>query len=406
MSNYAMSPSAGTKTEYQTLSIVYVITRADTIAGAQTHVLEMAADMIKQGCKVTVLCGRGDALTRKLTERQVPYVQLPNLARSLSLVNDWKAFKELREALTSLKPDLVSLHSSKAGILGRVACSTLGIPCIFTAHGWAFADGVGQLHQIVYKFIEKSLRHRCQRIICVSNADRNLALQAGFEPDHLVVIHNGRHDTSVESSAKQNPDNTKAPTRIAMIGRLDQQKDHETLFLALSQIDAPWHLTLLGDGPKLEDLKALAQQLNIMQHIEFAGLVDDVAHALANADIFALISRWEGFPRSTLEAMRASLPVVVSDVGGSKEAVIEGATGYVIPRQDSDSVRAALQALIEDPTLRHSMGKAGRELYEKSFTFARMSSETQAIYSQVVIPLNEHISLASGDNTDSRSTHE
>lgn len=398
-----MSSTLNTNIQHQTLSIVYIITRADTIAGAQTHVLEMAADMITQGNKVTVLCGYGHALTRKLTERQIPFVQLPNLARPLSLVNDGKAFKELREALTLLAPTLVSLHSSKAGILGRIACSTLNIPCIFTAHGWAFADGVGQLHQTVYRFIEKNLRHRCQRIICVSNADRNLALQAGFEPDHLVTIHNGRHDTIVESKPIQLSDNAPATTRIAMVGRLDQQKDHETLFLALSQIDAPWHLTLLGDGPKLKDLEILAQQLNIRQKIEFAGLVDDVAHALANADIFALISRWEGFPRSTLEAMRASLPVVVSDVGGAKEAVIEGATGHVVPRQDSDSVRAALQTLIEDPTLRHSMGKAGRELYEKSFTFDRMSAATRAIYVQVIGPFNEHAAHPSADIVDSRS---
>jgi len=118
--------------------------------------------------------------------------------------------------------------------------------------------------------------------------------------------------------------------------------------------------------------------------VRFCGFVEDVRPMLDESDIFALISNWEGFPRSTLEAMRANLPVVVSDVGGSAEAVINGETGFVVQRGNIASVRAKLAMLIDDDSLRSRLGTAGREKFLNSFTFEAMRDATITIYEKAI----------------------
>jgi glycosyltransferase involved in cell wall biosynthesis len=105
---------------------------------------------------------------------------------------------------------------------------------------------------------------------------------------------------------------------------------------------------------------------------------------MAECHAFALISNWEGFPRTTLEAMRAGLPVVVSDVGGASEAVGEGVTGFKISRGDVDGLRQRLRALTNDPILRKEMGQAARKLYESEFSFDHMFRQTVRVYKELL----------------------
>jgi len=133
----------------------------------------------------------------------------------------------------------------------------------------------------------------------------------------------------------------------------------------------------------MEDCRSLAEELGISDRVVFSGQRRDVAERLAAADIFVLASRWEGFPRSILEAMRAGLPVAASDVGGSGESVVDGKTGYLVPREDPEALRTRLGELMASPDLRLQLGKAGRERYEKNFTFDAMYGKTLTVYKEV-----------------------
>jgi len=97
-----------------------------------------------------------------------------------------------------------------------------------------------------------------------------------------------------------------------------------------------------------------------------------------------LIFVWEGFPLSILEAMRAGLPVVASDVGGVREAVMEGETGFLVPRRDGEALRARLRQLITNASLRVKMGQAGRKRFEERFTFEQMFRKTVEVYEDVL----------------------
>jgi glycosyltransferase involved in cell wall biosynthesis len=167
--------------------------------------------------------------------------------------------------------------------------------------------------------------------------------------------------------------------RIVMVARFEPQKDHRTLLEAFAPLENA-HLDLVGSGPGEESVRALVAERGLADRVRFLGHRADVAEVLACSHVFALISNWEGFPRSTLEAMRAGLPTVVSAVGGAAEAIVEGSTGYVVPRGDAVTLRARLSLLAGDPTLRAQLGQAARRRYEDYFTFERMYRDTLAVY--------------------------
>jgi len=363
------------------MKIQFVITRGETYGGAQRHVIEMATALKAQGEEVQVICGAGKVVPEKLHKAEVDVVQIPSFTNSLfNILGDLTAYRKIKKAIRAFDPDLVSTHSSKAGVLGRRAAFKCGVPAIFTAHGWSFSAQAKTYAQPIWRIIERRAAEWCDRILSVSEAGRQLALSAGLPAAKQVVVHNCRPDVD---SSFQAHHGEKHPVTITMIGRMDEPKDHQLLLRALAEIKH-CRLDIIGDGSQQGELEALAKSLGISERVSFLGLVQEVEKPLSKADIFCLASKSEGFPRSTLEAMRAGLPVVVSDVGGAGEAVQEGRSGFVVPPSKVEALRDALAKLVANPELRSRMGAASRRLYEEKFTFERMFEATVAIYREVL----------------------
>lgn len=363
------------------MNMVFVITRGDSVGGAHIHVRDLSLQLLAQGHTVTVVVGGAGAYTSELERAGVPLRSLRHLTREIRLRQEGRAFLELRRVLTELQPDLVSTHSSKAGLLGRLAARSLGIPALFTAHGWAFTEGVPQRQRQFYTLTERLLSPLTRRIITVSEHDRQLALRLHVAPAHrLVTVHNGM---PLLGGALAQPQ--KGPPTLVMVARFQEQKDHTTLLRALAGLqELPWSLELIGDGPLEGAMRALAAELGLAQRVQFMGARSDVAERLRAAQVFVLASHWEGFPRSILEAMRSGLPVVASDVGGVRESVQDGVNGRVVPPADIDALRLALHALIVSPQDRQRLGNRGRELFLAHFSFARMFAQTTAVYREVL----------------------
>lgn len=362
------------------MRIAYLVTRSEPIGGAQVHVRDLASALLADGHQPLVLTGGSGPYVESLRARGIETFTLGNLAVPVSPLRDLRALQEIRALLRTLRPDLVSTHSSKAGILGRVAGRTLGLPVIFTAHGWAFTPGVPSREAMVYRWIERLAAPLASRIITVSEFDRRLALRCGIASDKVVTIHNGMPDIDQELRA----DPSGAPVRLAMVARFERQKDHATLFHALTGLmHAPWQLDLVGDGPLQSEAKALSRQLGLADRIQFWGQRNDVDLRLSKAQVALLITNWEGFPRSILEAMRAGLPVVASAVGGIAESVRDGETGFTVPQADVEGLRRRLRQLLDNPELRVSMGRSARKLYERNFTLTQTVERTLTIYREV-----------------------
>lgn len=364
------------------MKIAYCITRMDEIGGAQIHVRDLALEYQRQGHDIFVLCGGdGGHITETLRDAGVSIYYVPSLQREIHPLRDLMAWIKIVRILRKIKPDIVACHSSKAGLLGRLAAKLCAIKTVFTVHGWAFTEGVPAGTAQIYRVVEKIMVYFTDHLITVSQYDKDLALKYRIAPDHQIeVIHNGIPDIAdfVPRSQSSLPS-----VRLLMVARFGQQKDHALLLRALSRCkDLEWTLDLVGGGNVdqcLFDCKAY----HLVDRVNILGERKDVGTLLKNTDIFLLISRWEGLPISILEAMRQGLPVIASDVGGVSEAVQDSETGYLIPRGDLESLEVALRRMIVDRNQSFAMGNAGRRRYERDFLFDGMVRKTLQIYMTV-----------------------
>lgn len=375
------------RSKHKPLHLVYLITRADEIGGAQMHVLYLAQSFQAQGMQVTVLAGSEGSFSKLVEEAGIPYVHVPFLQRAISPWYDYRCFWALRRLLRKLQPDLVTTHSSKAGWLGRLAAKSLRLPVTFTAHGWAFTEGVPEGNRRLFAFAERLAAHFTDRIITVSEYDRQLALHYHItSPERLVTVYYGIPDVSSALWASPIVGN---PVRLVMVARFSPQKDQALVLQALAALGhLSWEIEFIGDGPLRQKCEKLALTLGIKDRVYFLGERQDVAERLARAQIFVLASNYEGLPISILEAMRAGLPVVAADVSGVKESVLHGKTGFLFSRGDVEGLRNHLQNLLLSPECRQRLGEAGRKRYEELFTLKRMVNETWKVYKEVLYHYN------------------
>ena len=363
------------------MKIAFVITRADAVGGATIHVRDLAVALAALGHSPTVLVGGSGPVSRELDACGIRVVSLRHLRRPVNPFQDALAVREIAGVIRRLKPDLVSAHTAKAGCVARLACSGMDVPVLYTPHGWAIGDRISKFGGCFYRMVERAAAPLADAIVNVCGYERRLAARhsIGRDKQHRV-IYNGMPDIPSDLLARPASD----PPHIVMVARFEPPKDHETLLRALAGLrEFDWTCELVGDGPGQDRAQALATRLGLRPRVRFVGATAHVATALAGAQIFALATRSEAFPRSILEAMRAGLPVVATDVGGVGEAVQHGVTGLVVARQSVAALEDALGELITDPDMRASMGAAGRRAYESRFTFRRMLAQTFSLYEKV-----------------------
>jgi glycosyltransferase involved in cell wall biosynthesis len=298
----------------------------------------------------------------------------------ISPLNDLRALGEIIDVIRQESPDLVHAHTSKAGLLARLAARRTGTPAVFTAHTWSFADGISTGQRLLAIPFERFAAALGGKIISVSQANKDMALRKAIAgPDSVVRIWNGVPDVPMRADPGSG-----SPLTMVMIARFVPQKDHLLLIEALSRIDGYWRLLLVGDGPLRRGAEEAVSKAGLRDRVECLGDRSDVAGLLAAADLCVLATRWEGLPLCILEAMRAGLPVVATDVGGVSEAVTDGVTGYLTRPGDVQQMRNRIAELLASRTLLQSMGAAARARYEKDFDVHKMARATCALYREVM----------------------
>ncbi len=366
------------------MKILYLITRGDEIGGAGIHVLDLAEQMQRRGHDVLVFAGGKEGeLFNRARQRGIPIQALTELVHPIQVRSDYRCVRQLCKILKQVKPDLLHLHSSKAGAIGRVAALLAGVPSVFTAHGWAFTEGVSKKKRMLYLGIEYSLAFLAKKIITVSQYDKDLALRYRFPRHKLQVIHNGVVNQNPHLPVRPVSKEVGRPVRLLMVARFSQPKDHSTLLRALSLISSlNWRLDLLGTGETLEQIQELSQRLNLLDKVHFHGTSNKVNQHLIEADVFVLSTNWEGLPLSILEAMSAGLPIVATDVGGVAECVQHEHNGYLVPRQNPQALARHLATLIEQADTRQRLGAAARQDFLARFTIDAMVDKTEKLYQE------------------------
>ena len=366
------------------LRVLLIVTRADTIGGSHTHVATLARNLLDRGHEVLVAVGppTQGPFHELLDRNGVPHTSIPSLVRPIRPWSDRRAKREIQDLIAQFRPDVVHCHSSKAGVVGRLAARSSGVPHVFTAHGWAFTDGVPRLPAMIWATVEKLVGRRCPgAVIVVSAQDKQIAVERKVLPaERMTVVHNGVADVAEDLLA----DPTARPATAVMVARLDAQKDHDTLVDALAQLDTPeLRVLCVGDGPRTDEVRERIATAGL-KNVELLGLRHDIDRILADAQFFILTTHWEGLPLSIVEAMRAGLPTLATDVGGVDELVEDGVTGYLVPRDDPSAVAGRLRDLLDDPGLAAELGARSRTKYLSSLTVDQMVDATLDVYDSAI----------------------
>ncbi|MFJ5790956.1 glycosyltransferase family 4 protein [Lysinibacillus sp. NPDC093197] len=365
------------------LKIVQLITRMDKVGGAQKHVEALAIKLKQDAHKVTIVTGYYDASLWRLQDEQIDVISIPAMQRAIHLTKDIQALWQLRAAFKKIQPDVIATHSSKAGAIGRIIGGLLRIPTIFTAHSWSFTEGVPQKKQLMYRQLEKTVQPLTTKIITVSDYDRKLALTKGIAPAHkMQTVHNGIEQ--LEMKIAPNRAENEHP-QIVMVARFEVPKRQDLLLEALMELsDIPWHLQFIGDGSLRPQLESYVKDKGFSERVTFLGNQLDVTKLLAHSHIFALLSDWEGLPISIIEAMRAGLPIIATNVGGVNELVTDQENGFLIARDEPSLLKERLKQLLTDETLCEKMGDISERRFLRDFTFIPMYQKTLSIYEQAI----------------------
>lgn len=367
------------------LNVLFIITKSE-IGGAQTHLMEVVRYMHRAGHDVSVITGTTGWLTNELSAISIDYEILPDLVREINLAKDIKTINYICRILENKHPDIIHCHSSKAGIVGRIAGAIKNVPAVFTAHGWAFTSGVSPAKRIIYAAIEHMMLGITKRVICVSEFDRQLA-KRWFVHNYnkIVTVHNGIADKKFSSSTVRE---YSLPLKLVSVARFSHQKNNMELIREVEQINKLYsgslQLNMVGDGPLLSEAQAYVTSHKLENEVHFLGSRTDVDDILNQNDIFCLISNYEGLPISIIEAMRAGMPIIASDVGGVNELVQDGVNGFLISRGNISKLVDKLKYILEHKDLIKFMGEASRKIYEEEYTADRMNQKILSVYNEVV----------------------
>lgn len=374
-----------------------VITRM-IVGGAQETVYVTCALIDQERYPSEIITGpqtgAEGTLIEACRERGIPLRIEPSIVRELHPLKDPVAVARLTAMFRREKPDIVHTHSSKAGIVGRIAARLAGVPhVVHSAHGWAFNPHQPGLERSFYQTLERSVGAFTDAIVLVAQANLDAAKELRIgRPEQYRIIRSG---IEVERFARQPADRASVCAEfgfdpagfiIGSVARLSSPKEPYLLVEALARI-APRHpeaaLLLVGEGEYRALSEAAVARHGLGDRVRLAGLRDDVPRLLGACDAFALATRWEGLPRVLPQALAAGLPIVVSAVDGTVEAVRDGVTGYLVPPSDVDAMADRLCRLACDPAEARRMGEAGLRLVEE-FSAKRMVRQLEELYAELM----------------------
>lgn len=360
--------------------------RQGQIGGGESHLLSLVENLDRDRFEPVVLSFTDGPMVERLqklgVKTYVIYTEKPF---------DVTKWRKVRALLQEEKIDLVHAHGTRASSNTLWAARSLGVPLIYTIHGWSFHNDQSPLVRRLRILGEQWITTRSKVNIAVSASNR----QSGL--DHIpalkaVVINNGI------DQQKFSPSRTLSDVRrelnipadavlVLFIARFTAHKQPLTLIRAFRKALASlprMHLLMVGDGDQKEEGLQLVKELGMVESVHFQAFRQDVPDVLAAADIFVLPSLWEGLPIGLLEAMAMGKAVIATSVDGTREVVKDEENGLLVEPGDVPALAAALVRLGENPGLRNALKQKALDTIRQEFNAADMTREIENVYVRVI----------------------
>lgn len=375
--------------------VLHVITRM-ILGGAQQNTLQSAAGVDAKRFRAGIVSGPQTGPEGSLHEaaraRGVPLQLVPSLRRELRPLADLRALLALVRRFRRTRPSVVHTHSSKAGILGRWAAWLAGAPAIVhTVHGWSFHEHQSLPVRAGYRLLERLTAPITDAFVVVSRADLERGVAAGIGSRERYRVIRSAIDTA--KLARGSPGRTELRRRwgldpsmrvIGTVGRLSAQKDPLGFVACAAHVArraADAHFVMIGDGPLRERVEERIAGAGLEHRFTLTGLVPDAAEQIPGFDVFVSSSGWEGLPRVLLEALWLGVPVVATDLPGSREALADGALGSLVAPGDPAALATAVLRRLGDDA---PAPAAARQRVEMEFGLARMLADLDALYTALL----------------------
>jgi glycosyltransferase involved in cell wall biosynthesis len=372
------APRAGSDPAPNTRPLIDVVHLVTTIefGGLEKVVLDLIRCRARETFEMRVMClETAGALAPRFAEQGIP-------VETIGRPGDWYWQRVVRLAgrLRAVRPHVLHTHNPGPHLHGALAAGLARVPVlVHTKHGRNRVD------RRLVRMINRFAASRSDCVVAVS--DDAAAVSREIErvpPAKIRTIHNG---VDLEHYAYRGPREGRTGLRAVTVARLDPVKDQATLLRAVRLIvdkDPSFSVDVVGDGPSRSELEILRAELNLEHHCRFHGFQNDVRPFLAQADVFVLSSISEGIPLTMLEAMAMGLPGIATDVGGNREVIVPGDTGYLVPVRSPAALAEAVLRLKVEPGGLDRLGRGSRRRVEEEFSLAAMVARYEALYLELL----------------------
>ena len=309
------------------------------------------------------------------------------MAHDIQPSSDIKVERTLRRIIKQLKPDIVYAHSSKAGAFARIADLGLNNKVIYNPHGWAFNMQQSAKKKEMYKWVEKISAHFCDKIVCISDAERESALRGKIcKPSKLQVIYNGIDLEEIEKTAPMSRTQLGIPEDafvVGMVGRLSKQKAPDTFVKAAKLIKEKVpnaFFLMVGDGELRNQVESLINQYDLGSSFLITGWVDNPTAYMKIMDVGMLLSRWEGFGLVLPEYMACGVPIVATNVDAIPNIVRDGVNGMLIDKDSFVGAQKVCTRLNNEMELKDRIIASAKSMVRNKFGAKRVAKESIGLY--------------------------
>lgn len=386
------------------MKICHVITRL-IVGGAQENTIFTVKGLKEKGYAVDLVSGPSEGPEGSL-EHQVKknnLIVIKEMVREINPVLDVICLFKLIRLFRKNRYDIVHTHSAKAGILGRLAARIAGgkTVIIHTVHGLSFHEFQSPALNRFYITAEKIADICTDRYICVGEVMRDKSLMAGIgRKEKYSIVYSGFEIQPYLDAEKQRDETRKSlgikdgEKVVGMVGRLYHLKGQEYLLEAFAGVAKEFpeaKLLIVGDGILRADLEKFARENNVFEKVIFTGLVPPsrIPELISAMDILAHTSLREGLPKAVAQGFAGGRPVLAFDVDGSRELVVSGKTGYLIPPKDVELLKEKLRFLLQNPAISYKMGEEGRKIVQNLFPVEKMVDAIEKIYKEAMLEKND-----------------
>lgn len=358
---------------------------AQSAGGVERYLYTLIKYIDKEKYSVVLVCSRDYNI--KKFEKFTFNIEVVDMNRNINAIKDIKNVFEIRKIIKKYNPDIVYTNSSKAGAIGRIANMGFRNLNVYNAHGWSFNMNGNSLKKSVYAIIEKILAKQTDKIIVISDFEKQSALKEKIcVADKMQVIYNGIDLEEYEKSLLIDRRELNIPSDsyvVGTVGRLSEQKAPDVFVKAAKLIKKHIpnaYFIMVGDGQQKDEIKRMIEEEKLENSFLITGWVNDPYKYINIFDVATLLSRWEGFGLVLAEYMLAKKPIVATNVDAIPDIIKNGENGFLVEKDDYNEVAEKIIMLHKNDELINYLVSNGERIVRDKYNVERVALQHQNLF--------------------------